>query len=172
VYRVRQFSQALTSSNNPDEELELARILAPSQHDLFRLMAPNDQRHSANVYATLRQADKNEPDLLVAALLHDVGKSAGRIWVWQRTLIVLLQRWAPGLLNWLSRGSCHNEAPWWRKGFVINRLHPELGARWAAEVGCTPNTVALIRRHQERVKSITSDQDRLLATLQWADGEN
>ena len=172
MYRVKQYSRALTAHINADEEQELTRLLAPSQHDLFRRLAPNDQRHSANVCTTLRQTDENEPDLLVAALLHDVGKSAGRIWLWQRTLIVLLQRCAPGLLYWLSRGSCHNEAPWWRKGFVINRLHPELGARWAAEVGCTPTTVALIRRHQERVKSITSDQDRLLATLQWADGEN
>jgi hypothetical protein len=135
-------------------------------------MAPNDQRHSVNVYATLRQTEHDQTDLLVAALLHDVGKSAGRIWLWQRTLIVLLQRWAPGLLTWLSRGASQTQAPWWRKGFVINRLHPELGARWAVNVGCTPTTVALIRRHQERLQSITSDQDRLLATLQWADGEN
>jgi len=32
--------------------------------------------------------------------------------------------------------------------------------------------VALIRRHQEPVQVVKSEQDRLLAALQWADGVN
>jgi hypothetical protein len=133
-------------------------------------MAPNDQRHGLNVCAALRQAGYDDPDLLIAALLHDVGKSAGPIWLWQRALIVLLQRWAPGLLRWLARGTCGAKAPWWRRGFVVHRLHPELGARWAAETNCPPTAIALIRRHQEPAKEIETDQDRLLVALQWADG--
>jgi hypothetical protein len=170
VYRVKQLIGALTACI--DDEQELTHLLTPSQRDLFRCMAPNDQRHSRNVCATLQRAGINDPDLLAAALLHDVGKAAGSIWLWQRTLIVLLQRRAPRLLDWLARDAGQNTAPRWRKGFVINRLHPELGARWAAEAGCSSKTVALIQRHQETIQKITSDQDRLLAALQWADGVN
>jgi hypothetical protein len=186
VYRFRQFFGALTAGTDEDDEQVLAYLLTPPQRDLFRRMAPNDQRHSLGVCATLRRAGYDDPALLRAALLHDVGKAAGRIWLWQRTLIVLLRRWAPDLLRWLARGSCHLplvprysplatrrvEAPWWRRGFVINRFHPELGARWAAQAGCSPTTVALIRRHQEPVKVIENYQDRLLVKLQWADGVN
>jgi hypothetical protein len=172
VYRVRQFFGALTARIEEEDERELTRLLTPAQRKLFRHMARNDQRHSIDVCATLRQAGEVNPDLLAAALLHDAGKASGRIWLWQRTLIVLLRRWAPGVLDWLARGSSEAAVSWWRRGFVVNGLHPDLGARWAAEAGCSPTTVALIRRHQEPLKTIENEQDRLLAALQWADGVN
>ncbi len=164
MYRSRQFFGALTARTDDSDEQTLVRLLTPPQLALFRRMARNDQRHSLDVCATLRQAGHEDPTLLTAALLHDAGKAAGRIWLWQRTLVVLLARWAPGLLRWLERGDI--QAPWWRRGFVVNRAHPELGARWAAEAGCSPATVDLIRRHQH----IATDQERLLLALQWADG--
>jgi hypothetical protein len=135
-------------------------------------MVRSDQRHSIDVCATLCQVGEANPDLLAAALLHDAGKAAGHIWLWQRILIVLLRRWAPGVLDWLARGSSEATVPWWRRGFVVNRLHPDRGARWATEAGCSPTTVALIQQHQEPLKTIENEQDRLLAVLQWADGVN
>ncbi len=170
MYRFRQFFGALTARTDDHDELVLARLLTPTQLALFRRMARNDQHHSLNVCATLRQAGHENPALLAAALLHDVGKAAGRIWLWQRALVVLLTRWAPGVLRWLARGD--HQAPWWRRGFVVNRVHSELGARWAAEAGCAPATVDLIRRHQETVPASKTSQERPLLALQWADGAN
>jgi hypothetical protein len=172
VYRFRQFFSAATACIGDKKEKELDHLLTPTQRDLFRQMPLNDQRHSMSVWTTLRKAGIDDSDLLVAALLHDVGKAAGRIWLWQRTLIVLLERWAPAGLTWLERGPDYRTVPRWRRGFVINRIHPELGARWAAEAGGSPLTVSLIRHHQEPVYSIENNQDRLLAALQWADGVN
>jgi hypothetical protein len=172
VYRVKQFFGALTARIEDEDEQELTRLLTPTQRNLFRRMIRSDQRHSIDVCATLCQAREANPDLLAAALLHDAGKAAGRILLWQRILIVLLRRWAPGVLNWLARGSSEVKVPRWRRGFVVNRLHPDRGARWATEAGCSTTTVALIRRHQEPLKTIENEQDRLLAVLQWADGVN
>jgi hypothetical protein len=172
VYRVKQFFGALLARVDEDDEQVLARLLTPPQRELFRRMARNDQRHSLDVCATLRRAGHADPDLLAAALLHDAGKAAGRIALWQRTAIVLLKRWSPGLLGWLARGDDPTTAPWWRQGFVVNKLHPALGAQWAKRAGCSPTTVALICRHQEAIRTVHDHQDRLLATLQRADGEN
>lgn len=172
MYRAKQFFGALAASLDDHDEQFVARLLTPTQKDLFQRMAPNDKRHSVQVCQTLCQIGADDPDLLVAALLHDVGKAQGHIWLWQRTLIVLLQRWAPSLLHWLSSGSSLEDAPWWRRGFIINRIHPDVGARWVAQAGSSQTTIALIRRHQQPVPVIGCNEDRLLITLRWADGVN
>jgi hypothetical protein len=172
VYRVRQFFGALTADINRDEQQKVARLLTADQYRLFCRMAINDQRHSINVYATLKMSGHDDPDLLVAALLHDVGKAAGHIGLWQRTLIVLLRRWAPAVLTWLERGAEPDTSPYWRRGFVVNRLHPMVGARWAAQADCSPTTVVLIQRHQESQTSVQHAQDELLGALKWADEVN
>jgi hypothetical protein len=175
-YRVGQFLRALTA-HVPEEEIEQAmRVLTPEAQALFRRQATADQRHALAVYHVLRRAGHTNRQLLAAALLHDVGKAAARLPAWQRALIVLLDRFAPRLLACLSRGELEGHAlslpKGWRHPFVAHARHAEVGARWAREAGCSPLTVALIRRHQDRPTScspLTTEEDQLLAALQAAD---
>jgi len=71
---------------------------------LFRCQTIQDQRHALAVYHKLCHAGHTNPQLLAAALLHDVGKAAARLPAWQRAVIVLLDRFAPRLLARLSQG--------------------------------------------------------------------
>jgi len=167
-YRVAQFFRAL-SARAPEEEIERAlRVLTPAARKLFRRQAAQDQRHGLAVYHALRRAGHTNPHLLAAALLHDAGKAAAWLPAWQRAIIVLLNRFAPRLLARLSRG----EARFWNHPFVVHAQHPQVGARWAQEAGCSPLTVALIRRHQERLANQRTEEERLLAALQAADSAN
>jgi hypothetical protein len=171
-YRVGQFFRAL-AARTLDEELEqAANILTPAALALFRSMSIQDQRHGLDVYAALRQAGHTNPDLLAAALLHDVGKAAAPLPAWQRAIIVLLGRFAPRLLARLSRGELPQG---WRRPFVVHAQHPQVGAHWAQQAGCSPLTVALIRRHQDELALCQTNQtqeDRLLVALQAADRLN
>jgi hypothetical protein len=183
-YRVGQFLQALTAGV-PEAEVEQAiRILPPRAQRLFRHQAVQDQRHAMAVYHALRQAGHKNPQLLAAGLLHDAGKAAARIPAWQRAVIVLLERFAPRLLAWLSQEEPQGCVPSlskgcvlslpkdWRRPFVIHARHPQAGARWAEEAGCSPLTVALIRRHQDQLigcSPLAVEEDQLLAALQAAD---
>lgn len=167
-YRVAQFFRAVVARVS-DEEVERAtRALTPEARDLFRRQAAQDQRHALAVYGALRQAGHTDPHLLAAALLHDVGKAAARLSSVHRSIIVLLGRFAPRLLARLSRG----ELCFWNRPFVVHAQHPQIGARWAEEAGCSPFAVALIRRHEEKPIVARTEKDRLLAMLQAADDAN
>lgn len=169
-YRVGQFFRAL-AVRLPEEDVEQAlRVLTPQARGLFRRQARPDQRHALAVYTTLRRAGHTDADLLAAALLHDVGKADARLAAWQRAIVVLLERFAPRLLAHLSRG----EPRGWRCPYVMQSIHPEVGAQWAQEAGCSPVTVALVRRHQEQPVSgsALSEEDQWLAALQAADNLN
>ena len=166
-YRVKQFFRALGARVSDQELEQVAPVLTPAALTLFRSMAAQDQRHALEVHRALCQAGHTNPHLLAAALLHDIGKAAARLPAWQRAVIVLLNRFAPRLLASLGQG----ELDGWRRPFVVHARHPEIGARWAEEAGCSPLTVALIRRHQEQSPCQT-EQDHLLAALQAADNLN
>ena len=167
-YRVGQFIRALTAGVPEEEAAQATRILPPEARGLFRRQAIQDQRHALAVYHTLCRAGHTDPRLLMAALLHDVGKAAAGLPAWQRAVIVVLGRFAPRLLTWMSQGAPQG----WRRPFVVHARHPQVGARWAQEAGCPPLTVALIRRHQEQLPicpSVASQEDQLLIALQAAD---
>jgi hypothetical protein len=171
VYRVRQFVNAVLARVSPEELREADEVLPPGAQELFRKMSAPDQRHSLNVMRALRRAGHAQADLLASALLHDAGKSAAKIYPWHRAIIVLSQRFAPGLLAWLTGGEPRRQA--WRKPFVVHCAHPEIGADWAAQAGCSPLTVSLIRRHQEPLRCAPqNEEERLLVALQNADGVN
>jgi len=100
-------------------------------------MHPADQRHGLDVVASLRAAEYRDPDLLLAGLLHDAGK--GRTGVWPRVAWSLGEAYGPWVWRWAAR------LPGMRGGLAELRVHADRSAKLAAEAGCSPRTVELIR---------------------------
>jgi hypothetical protein len=178
VYRVSQFFRALAAWVPKRELSLLSEYLTPPQAELFLRMPRCDQRHGLDVFHVLRRKQHHDHDLLTAALLHDVGKSGhalsspkgGRLRLWHRVLIVLINALRPELLSRLAS----DEPRSWRYPLFVHQHHPELGAELAQVAGCSPITIELIRRHQQPPSSnpLETRQDELLAALQEADGVN
>ncbi|MGD2145085.1 MAG: hypothetical protein PVH41_00150 [Anaerolineae bacterium] len=169
-YRVEQFLRALTARRNISEQRidQATRILTPRARALFARQLPQDQAHALTVYDTLCREGHSSQDLLAAALLHDVGKAAALLPAWQRGLYVLVERFVPDLFARADRGQTGGR---WRSISDYAR-HAEIGARWAEDAGCSPLTVALIRRHEEQADSDETAEGYLLSILQAADGAN
>lgn len=172
LYRTRQFWQALRPPLSLEDSELVQSILTPPQMDLFRQMQAGEQAHSLRVLRALLEQGETQGDLLVAALLHDVGKNFAPLRLWERVAIVLVKAICPGCAQRWGEGP----AAGWRRAFVVSARHPDWGAELAAGAGASPLTVALIRRHQETrprlESSLDSVEDRLLMKLVAVDDES
>jgi putative nucleotidyltransferase with HDIG domain len=170
IYRVQQFLRAAAAWSRPaalDEDL-LRRVLPAPAVVLFLSMPGYDRQHAMAVFEALRAAGHDDPDLLAAALLHDLGKSGSgiaRIRIWHRVATVLLRAFWPGAVERIAQG--HKGS--WRRAFFVQQHHAALGAQLAREACCSPGTVDLIRRHED---ACPAGDDTLLAALQAADSLN
>jgi hypothetical protein len=135
--KTRQFRAYRRARVTTAERAELAAWLTPEQLALFDAMHVADRRHGLDVVATLRADGRTDADLLVAALLHDAGK--GQTGLWPRVAYSLGQEY--GRWVWHVAGI----VPSLREAITVLQAHAETSARLAAEAGCSPRTVALIR---------------------------
>lgn len=161
VYRLHQFLHYWRNAPlNPAAQSRVDSILpTPALRALFRQMSPGEQAHSMNVLERIvAHYPAAPPELLQAALLHDVGKTRAPLNMADRVLGVLGQTLFPN--RW---------ARWKHKTFVVAVQHAEWGAALAAQAGAAPLTITLIRRHQMRLSGPTTIEDELLKHLQAAD---
>ncbi len=95
LYRVGQFGRLLTRRLNREQLTQIESWLPPPLFELFCRLTPSEQYHAYRVRQTLAAGGHTDPDLLTAALLHDVGKSKMPLAIWERVLIVVGFKFAP-----------------------------------------------------------------------------
>ena len=187
IYRARQYWHALIDSPAPEDLEQARRILPTPLMDLFMQLQGSEQVHSLRIHERLQEQNEVNKDLLVAALLHDVGKIRYPLHLWERVLIVVSNSLFPEIVKTWGQG----EPRGWRRSFVVAEQHPAWGAEMAAKAGASLMAVALIRRHQEKpanqivkgdhandmlsgqpAEESTLLEDRLLSRLQNLDNES
>ena len=135
--KVRQTWSHVRARVQPDERAGLASWTTPAQRALFDAMHVADQRHGLDVVARLRRAGVEDPDALLAGLLHDAGKGDAGLLV--RVAFSLGQAYG----HWLWRIA--GLVPGFRPTLARLIEHADGSARLAAAAGCSPRTVELIR---------------------------
>ncbi|HEU5100509.1 MAG TPA: hypothetical protein VFU22_15880 [Roseiflexaceae bacterium] len=162
-YRLGQLRAALTARLTPEDRAVAAAALSPNELRLFECMPRRDQRHCLDVFRLLQRGGYQDPLLLRAALLHDIGKidDDGRpIPLLYYGVFVLLKRLAPALYSWAA---AHPRGP--LRPFAIHAVHDQRSARLAEAAGSPPELVATLRDYAER--RITERT----AALSWADNQ-
>ena len=166
AYRTRQFWLTLFGPQKKVDLPALRPYLLPAQIVLFQRMHPSEQAHAVRVMQRLQAAGHGEPELLSAALLHDVGKILSPLAAWERVAIVLGRHFFPGAVRRWSQGAPRGL----HHPFVVAERHPAWGADLAAQTGASERTIDLISRHQEPLPGPPRSQtERMLAALQSAD---
>ena len=131
LHLIRRFFGFVTARPlSPSEQRFVAANLSPELAALFFSQPSQDQRHALEVAART-----GDPDLLEAALLHDVGKAQSGLGALGRSLATL---WgATGLPVWGR----------WR----VYLAHGRIGADRLQAHGAMPLTVHFARHHPGRV---------------------
>ena len=169
AYRVRQFRQALWAKPQIEQVEQAKQLLTPIQFELFQQLQLSEQVHALDVFSQLRAQGEIDPDLLAAALLHDVGKILYPLRVWDRVVIVLTKKFVPKLTKQWEQAVPES----WKRPFVVSAQHPAWGADLAEEREVSSLTAALIRHHQDNtVKGFSQEDQRKLTTLQAVDENN
>lgn len=169
-YRCWQVWQLVWAMPLTEDERQVAQaVLNAKESALFFRFPVGEQRHSYQVMELLQTNGQTNENLLTAALLHDIGKVRYPMWLWERVLIVLVKAFMPQRLQVWGQG----EAKGWKRPFVIREQHPAWGAQLAKAAGSSPLTIRLIARHQDPLPDpLQTEEDYLLAQLQWADDQN
>ncbi|MFN8532245.1 MAG: HD domain-containing protein [Dehalococcoidia bacterium] len=140
VYRTRQFAQYALGGAAPVDDGAVRAVLPAALATIFLGMDPASQRHHLAVFRRVVAAGCDDPDVVAAALLHDLGK--GRVSPLDRTAWVLLER-TPWLASRLAGDG--------RRGWTaLYRLahHPAIGAAQVGAAGGSDRLVWLIANHQ------------------------
>jgi len=156
----RFFGSLKQKSVNEEDLLWVQRILSQEEMHLWKEMPENDQCHSIEV---ARRAEmllgKFEPEILAAALLHDLGKTKSQAGVWTRVLATLL-----GLI--LPK---EKKEKWVEKSGIAGKIgqylqHPAQGANLLRAAGSAPLVVAWAEEHHlpERAWTVNSEIGNIL----------
>jgi hypothetical protein len=153
---VRQFARAGRLPSDADRALA-CELLAGPLRELFFAQHPRDVVHGAETARWLMTRGERDPDLLTAALVHDIGKGAQR----------RLDRTAWVALGWLrlERVAASTTSRFeLRRALARTRDHSETGAALLTAAGANGRVVELTLHHHD-----ARPADPVLALLQRAD---
>lgn len=168
-YRFNQFKLALFAKPSQNNLKYAENILNSKQFELFLKLQDSEQVHAIEVCRQAESQGLHQPDLLTAALLHDIGKILYPIRLWERVLIVIAKKFSSKKVEKWGQGKPEG----FLRAFVIGEQHPDWGAELVQKVDTSPLAVSLIRRHQEEnFNEIETEEERLLEILQKIDNIN
>ena len=168
LYRVSQFYRSLTEQP-AREDLERAETLLPSKlFELFTQMQPFEQAHVIRVMDGMISFGYDDPEVQIAALLHDVGKVKHPIRPWERTVAVIVRRVFPNKFHQWGQG----KANLFGRAIVVAARHAEWGAELSAAAGASQRVVRLIRNHDADLTNFDGQDRLVLSDFQAVDAAN
>lgn len=151
--RIKRFFKVLFPTVKPGEMHQAAETLPAAAFSLFCRQALPEQRHALDVAKSLKVrkiylnlSAEDYRNLIIAALLHDCGKSLVTIHLWQRVMIVLV---AACPWQFMNNHIINNKSQ--ARGLALTLeiadRHAEWGESLARKAGLNEHICLLIRQH-------------------------
>ena len=146
-YRVQQFIHTIFPHIASSEITWALQNLPTEACPLFLKQSRSEQRHALDVAQSLMNEKStltlsSFENLLIAALLHDCGKSKVPIRLWHRVFIVLMQKMPHSIWSYLERGDSVFATP-----LKTASQHALWGGNLAKRAGLNPVICLLIQEH-------------------------
>ena len=138
IYRIKQFYRGLFAKVHPQDQRFLEKYLSDKEISLFYQLRIAEQRHCLNIAYDCLKIKKNNPTLIKAALLHDIGKVGSNLTLINKALVVLSikfripKKMLPTFLT---------------KALYYKENHPEIGGTLLRKIGTEKDVILLSRYH-------------------------
>lgn len=143
----RRFFGSIRPGAPPETDVQWALgLLSPAEQPLFARMSNPDRRHAIRVAraadAGLPEGIERRHEALVAALLHDVGKTVAGLGTYGRVIATL-----SGAVGGADLAELWQDTTGYTRKVGLYLRYPELGAELLAVAGSKPWVIAWSREH-------------------------
>jgi UTP:GlnB (protein PII) uridylyltransferase len=162
MYRIQQFFKSLFVTKGMVDMEFVHKHLTAAQEGVFLRMQAYDRYHSVYFAKTLiSNVYKVPEDLIVAALLHDVGKSRYPINSFHRMGAVVARRFAPQVMEKENE----EEVAFLNRTVLVSNHHAEWSENMAKSAGVSDLTAWIIAHHEDKVLDESHPWHELLETF-------
>lgn len=150
IKRIRQFLLCIFSSLGSQDLEYIDKKLDNNIKYIFLKLSKYEKKHSILVARAVEKQFKNDPDLVKAALLHDIGKTKYHINIIQKSLLVLFDLLTKGKLKKITEN----------KSINIFYNHGQMGYDILKDSGYNERILFIVKNHHN--KNISSDDLRII----------
>lgn len=162
MYRIQQFFKSLFVTKSMVDMDFVRKYLSPAQEGVFLRMQAYDRYHSVLFAKTLISNVYKVPnDLIVAALLHDVGKSRYPINSLHRMGAVVARKFVPALMDKENE----DEVTFLNRTVLVSNHHAEWSEEMATSVEVSDLTAWIIAHHEDKEFDANHKWNDLLQTF-------
>lgn len=162
MYRIQQFFKSVFVTKSMVDMAYVRDHLTPGQEGLFLRMQAYDRYHSVLFAKTLQSSVYRVPeDLIIAALLHDVGKSRYPINSFHRMMAVIVNKFAP---QWMEKASLE-KMTFFNRTFLVAKHHAQWSEEMVRSVGVSERSAWVIAHHEDKEIDETHPYANLLETF-------
>lgn len=170
VYRLKQLFFALFARMRDEDKVFARQNLNIKEAALFFGLPEFEQKHGVVVAQRMMGEAKGRHDLserkvIRLGLLHDIGKSAVRLSVFDKSALVILHRILPFIYNYFARlGEKEQSFAFFRK-FYVHKHHGLIGSILLKRIGESHDILSEVASHDKPQTS----HDKYMLLLDQAD---